>query len=91
MWYAALMDYGAYLKKTVPNPSRKSAHHQKQKPFRGSDREIRGAIMRSAADGRRALDAFKKLPFPKGRIEKQLAALAREELLVKRGSAYYLP
>jgi len=91
MWYAALMDYGAYLKKTVPNPSRKSAHHQKQKPFRGSDREIRGAIIRSAADGPLTLTKLKKLSFPKGRIEKQLAALAREGLLVKRRSAYYVP
>ena len=26
-WYYALLDYGAHLKRTVPNPSRRSAHH----------------------------------------------------------------
>lgn len=45
-WYAALMDYGAHLKKTVGNASRKSAHHTKQSKFKGSDRQIRGAILR---------------------------------------------
>lgn len=45
-WYYALMDYGVHLKKTQPNPSRKSAHHNKQSPFKGSDREIRSHILR---------------------------------------------
>lgn len=44
-WYYALMDYGAMLKKKYPNPSRMSAHHQRQTPFRGSNREIRGRIV----------------------------------------------
>ena len=45
-WYSALMDYGSYLKKNNPNPSRKSAHHTKQSRFEGSDRQIRGKILR---------------------------------------------
>ncbi len=45
-WYYALMDYGVYLKKNLPNPSRKSAHHIKQKPFKGSKREIRSRIVK---------------------------------------------
>jgi A/G-specific adenine glycosylase len=47
-WYYALMDYGAYLKSIAPNPSRKSAHHIKQKPFKGSNRELRSKILRLA-------------------------------------------
>jgi A/G-specific adenine glycosylase len=46
-WYFALMDYGAHLKKTEGNASRRSAHHSKQKPFKGSDREVRGAILKA--------------------------------------------
>ncbi|MCE5251419.1 A/G-specific adenine glycosylase [bacterium] len=46
-WYYALMDYGAELKKTYKNPARKSAHYQKQSSFIGSNRQIRGAIIRS--------------------------------------------
>ncbi len=45
-WYYALMDYGVMLKKTMPNPSRKSRHHTKQSKFQGSDRQIRGMILK---------------------------------------------
>ena len=45
-WYYALMDYGVMLKKTFKNPSRKSKHHTRQSKFEGSDRQIRGAILK---------------------------------------------
>lgn len=45
-WYYALMDYGVHLKKTHKNPSRKSKHHTRQSRFEGSDRQIRGAIVK---------------------------------------------
>lgn len=45
-WYWALMDYGAFLKKTLPNPSRRSRHYIKQSPFRGSNRELRSKILK---------------------------------------------
>lgn len=45
-WYYALMDYGAMLKKICKNPSRKSVHHVKQTKFEGSNRQIRGAILK---------------------------------------------
>lgn len=45
-WYYALMDYGVMLKKNLPNPSRKSKHHSIQSKFEGSDRQIRGRILR---------------------------------------------
>ncbi len=43
-WYWALMDYGAKIK--VENPNRRSAHYIKQSKFKGSVREMRGAILR---------------------------------------------
>ncbi len=46
-WYAALMDYGTYLKAMHPNPSRRSTHHTKQSEFEGSLRQVRGAILRA--------------------------------------------
>ena len=45
-WYYALMDYGAILKKEHENPNRRSAHYKKQSPFQGSNRQIRGMILR---------------------------------------------
>jgi len=45
IWYWALMDLGASVKKIVANPNRRSAHYTKQSPFEGSDRRIRGRII----------------------------------------------
>ena len=45
-WYYALMDYGVFLKQQGKNPSRKSVHHTKQSKFQGSDRQIRGAVIK---------------------------------------------
>lgn len=55
-WYYALMDYGVYLKKHAHNPSRKSAHHTQQSKFEGSERQIRGMILKQ-------LTEHKKLDF----------------------------
>jgi len=46
VWYWALMDLGSALKKTVPNPNRRSKHYTKQAPFEGSDRKIRGMLLK---------------------------------------------
>ena len=45
-WYYALLDYGAYLKRTVPNPSRRSAAHTRQSRFEGSHRQKRAELLR---------------------------------------------
>jgi A/G-specific adenine glycosylase len=45
-WFWALMDYGAHLGRTGGNPNRRSAHYRKQPAFSGSDRQMRGAILR---------------------------------------------
>ena len=46
VWYWALMDLGSALKKTVPNPNRRSVHYTRQSPFEGSDRKIRGELLK---------------------------------------------
>lgn len=90
-WYAALMDYGAYLKRTLPNPSRKSAHHTKQSPFKGSDREIRGALLKKAATEPLTDAVIQRLPFTKKRIKAQLSALVYEGLLAEKKGVFSLP
>lgn len=52
-WYYALMDYGSYLSKMVPNPNRKSKHYVRQSKFEGSDRQIRGALLRDHLAGKK--------------------------------------
>jgi A/G-specific adenine glycosylase len=46
-WYYALMDYGVMLKKELPNPSRRSSHYFKQSKFSGSNRQLRGKILKT--------------------------------------------
>lgn len=46
-WYWALLDYGVHLKRTLPNPSRRSAHHARQSPFEGSHRQLRARVLRA--------------------------------------------
>ena len=45
-WYYALLDYGAHLKRTVPNPSRRSRSHVRQSRFEGSHRQKRAMVVR---------------------------------------------
>ena len=51
-WYYAMLDYGAYLKKTIPNPSRRSSTYTKQSRFEGSRRQKRAHIVRMLLDAR---------------------------------------
>ncbi|HWQ67678.1 MAG TPA: A/G-specific adenine glycosylase [Methanospirillum sp.] len=45
-WYYALMDYGTWLAARVENPNRRSSHYSRQSRFEGSDRQIRGRILK---------------------------------------------
>lgn len=45
-WYYALMDYGSWLAKQVPNANRRSKHYSKQSKFEGSLRQLRGKLLR---------------------------------------------
>ena len=45
-WYYALMDYGVMLKKLYPDLNKKSAHYRKQPPFKGSNKQIRGELLK---------------------------------------------
>jgi A/G-specific adenine glycosylase len=85
-WYFALMDYGAWLKKTYTNPSRKSRHHHTQTPFLNSNRQIRGMIMQLLTEKQRVTEDFllSKLPFEKKRICASIEQLVREKLLVQK-------
>ena len=45
-WFWALMDYGSYLGRKSVNANRRSSHYRRQSVFSGSDRQIRGLILR---------------------------------------------
>jgi A/G-specific adenine glycosylase len=86
MWYEALMDYGAMLKKTIGNANRRSDVYVKQKAFKGSNREIRGFILKFLLTEKSnteedVIRALKKNP---KRIKEQLSKLVSEGLVVQR-------
>lgn len=92
-WYWALMDYGAHLKRSGVRNNSRSTAYVKQKSFKGSTREIRGALLRALIAKPATALALEKL-FPKERaaqIQEQLDALVREGLVEKRGRTYRLP
>ncbi len=86
-WYYALMDYGVHLKQTLPNPSRKSAHHAKQSAFKGSNREVRARILKFilAADAKGVTEKEIVAHIGKTRhnVSKNIAALTREGFIHK--------
>ena len=57
-WYYALLDYGAHLKATFGNASRRSAHYTRQSAFEGSRRQKRAEVVRIvlAAEGAISLE-----------------------------------
>ena len=83
-WYWALMDYGSYLKKQLPNPSRKSGTYTKQSKFEGSLRQVRGAILKIFKDGPQTEIQMGKLTtFEKERIKNALAGLVKDNMIKK--------
>lgn len=86
-WYAALMDYGAYLKRTGVRLNHKSNTYTKQSPFFGSVRQVRGALLREIYAGAKTEAALsKKLLFKKEKIRGALSQLSSEGLIVcKKG------
>lgn len=92
-WYAALMDYGAYLKRTVGNHKEKSAAYVKQQPFQGSRRQVRGAILRALSSAPLTGPMLQRqlVSLDGAAVASQLAALEAEGLVVRTGRRYQLP
>jgi A/G-specific adenine glycosylase len=92
-WYAALMDYGAYLKRSGVKLNTKAKGYTKQKAFAGSDRQARGAILKELAKGNASKARLLGLlgDDRKAQLELQLGKLLHEGMIEKRRSVYALP
>jgi len=91
-WYWALMDYGAAMPAasiSPSNPNRRSAHYKKQSAFAGSDRELRGKIVRSTLSQKGNTISAKVLSkivaVPREKMTKILKGLEREGFIVRAG------
>ncbi len=88
-WYYALMDYGVMLKKTCKNPSRKSKHHNIQSKFEGSDRQIRGMILRALLrEPHSRVQLHVAIDREDKRIDAMLTDLCSEGLIAQLGDQF---
>ena len=53
-WYYALLDYGAWLKRSIPNPTRRATAYTRQSRFEGSHRQKRAFVLRTLLDARQS-------------------------------------
>jgi A/G-specific adenine glycosylase len=83
-WYSALMDYGAYLKTAQRSTRhRQSSSYQKQKPLKGSVREVRGEIIKLLTQKRVVLlSTLEKSYLNDIRLQKALEGLQKDGLVV---------
>lgn len=84
-WYYALMDYGVMLKTKYENPNRRSAHYQKQSPFQGSNRQIRGMVLKLLVQESYVSehDIARKLNIHGENLKNNLAQLVKEGFIKK--------
>jgi A/G-specific adenine glycosylase len=82
-WYWALMDYGAHLKTKGIRTHRNSKHYTKQSKFKGSNREVRGAILRILTEKNNATVGMlvKETGLEKNKIQVQLHNLQKEKII----------
>ena len=85
-WHWALMDYGAYLKRSGVKLNQKSAHFTKQSKFEGSQRQVRGAILRALKTSASEAQIFRRchLGVSRKKIREALRSLERDGLILKR-------
>ena len=92
VWYYALMDYGAALKKSTANPNRQSRHYSRQSRFEGSLRQARGAIVRQLSLGGNRPQALEDLAAGAGidlyRMQGAAESLVSEGMICRQGDLY---
>ncbi len=83
-WVWALMDYGSYLPKIVKNPNRKSSHYAKQSKFKGSIREVRGAILKTLIENKLGITLAKLKSAIKAddRFDGALTGLLKDQMVI---------
>ena len=89
-WYYGLMDYGVTLKERHRDLHRKSARYRKQAPFEGSDRQIRGQILRLLLDQKSstAKEIRQSLDAESDRVEENLCNLVEEGMVREQEGTY---
>ncbi len=92
-WYYALMDYGVMLKRTIANPSRASKHYTIQSAFIGSDRQIRGKVIKALTEHSQLFktDLLQQLKCEKKRLDAIIEQLVCEGIVQYKGKKIIIP
>jgi A/G-specific adenine glycosylase len=90
IFYWALMDYGSYLKQTVGNKTVQSKHYARQRPFQGSRRQVRGAIIRLLTEQGYTPDKLAQ-KIPDERCLEVATELEGEGIITLTDGVYHLP
>ncbi|RNC68588.1 MAG: A/G-specific adenine glycosylase [Desulfuromonadales bacterium] len=92
-WYNALMDYGVSLKKLHGNPARRSAHHARQSPFKGSNRELRSQILKVILEDTNVTlsNIARKLQRDDTKVRRILEQLQEEGFIVVQNERFSVP
>ncbi len=88
-FYAALMDYGAFLKQKGIRLNSRSKHYTKQSKFEGSYRQLRGAILRALLQKSLTLDEIIDVTGrKKSDVIRAIANLSKEGLISVRNHKF---
>jgi A/G-specific adenine glycosylase len=81
------MDYGAMLKNEEHNPNWRSAHYNRQAPFQGSNREIRGLILKTLLENPDLTETelIRSVGKSPERVRPIITQLTKEGFLVRKG------
>jgi A/G-specific adenine glycosylase len=88
-WYWALMDYGTYIKQQVGNVSRAAAGYTKQSRFEGSNRQLRGVVLRLLATGPKPLEEI-RIEIEDDRLPIILEQLTAERMIHAHAGSFVL-
>jgi len=92
IWYFALMDYGVHLKNIHGNFNRQSKHYTTQSRFEGSERQIRGMILRVLTHhGPLSFDQLcRTIPRESHRVYNNAQTLIKDGLIQESSGTYQL-
>lgn len=91
-WYAALMDYGAFLKRSGISHNERSKGYAKQKAFAGSVRQARGALLKELVRRSATRSSLLRLlgKERQEQVQQALQALVREGIVMHSRGRYTL-
>lgn len=91
-WFYALMDYGAYIKKSQGNHLHKAKAHKKQSTFKDSKRQLRGKVLRLLTQLNTISYDELRTEISDSRLNDVITDLLSEGLIIKNeSSSYELP